>query len=214
MKIIPEDESETRALPLRLKTDGDLIYFVPCIGFDLDETSIGEWTKWDLLTTSEGTLIQILKLKDGLNITDPKYSTIIKSNFKNNQLPKMNSLPRQNGTLNQSYTNRGGRQNTNPRDGNGSFRGRRNNTPQEHNIPTYNQNIAPNNVPNPQTQYAPAYPQQNWQYTNVPQNAFQTIQPNYGQMQLQPMQMQPMQLQPMSLQHNPQPGTITPHTNI
>lgn len=90
-------------------------YYVPCHGFELNGT-LADWLSWDLITTADGQLAQILKVKEGTNISVPTLNTVINGPFKNIHLPRMNSLPRANGSTgnqsqNNGYGNRGGRTN-------------------------------------------------------------------------------------------------------
>jgi len=184
-------------------------YYVPCHGFDLTGP-LTEWLSWDLLTTADGQLAQILKVREGTNISDPTLKTMISCPFKNTHLPKMNSLPRANGSSsnqpsNNGYGNRGGRTN-NFRSGNS--RGRRNSYYDEpnHTPPP----ATPIQTP-PQIQYVqqPMYQQPSWGFNGQMQPPqfgnnfpYQQHSPAFNQMQPGPIQNQGMPQQNQSQPQN------------
>jgi len=206
--INPEDESDTKTLPIRLTSESEMDYYVPCHGFDLTGP-LADWLSWDLLTTADGQLAQILKVKEGTNISDPTLNTVISCPFKNSHLPKMNSLPRANGSSsnlpqNNGYGNRGGKSN-NFRERGG--RGRRNTYYEE-------QNPTPAPVTTiqapPQIQYVqqPMYQQPGWGFNGQMQPQqygnnfpFQQNTPAFNQMPQGQFQNQGM---PQQIQTQPQ----------
>jgi len=94
MKINPEDESNTRALSLRLTNDNDTFFYSPCMGFDLEKTPCTSWLSWHLLTTASGQVVQILKINPGTNLNDPKLDTSLVCPFRDFHVPRIDSLPR------------------------------------------------------------------------------------------------------------------------
>ena len=94
MKVKPEDESNTRALSLKLQTNLETAFYSPCPGFDITSSPCAEWLSWHLLTTASSQIVQILKIKAGTNLNDPKLPTSLDGPFKDNHIPRLDSLPR------------------------------------------------------------------------------------------------------------------------
>lgn len=94
MKINPEDDSNTRALSLKLSSDSETCYYSPCPGFDLEKTPCSSWLSWHLLTTASGQAVQILKILPGTNLNDPRLETLLTCPFRDSHVPRLDSLPR------------------------------------------------------------------------------------------------------------------------
>ena len=94
MKIEPVNQSKTRALGIKLMGDMETCYYTPCPGFDLDQTSCAEWLSWHLLTTNSSQLVQVLKVKSGINLNDPRLDRTIRGLFRNHHIPRIDSLVR------------------------------------------------------------------------------------------------------------------------
>lgn len=94
MKVQPEDESNTRALSLKLSSDSDTCFYSPCPGFNLERTPCCSWLSWHLLTTASGQVVQILKILPGTNLNDPRLETLLTCPFRDTHIPRLDSLPR------------------------------------------------------------------------------------------------------------------------
>lgn len=109
-RVSPENESQTRAIGIKLQSNSDTIYYAPCMGFDVEKTPCGEWLSWQLLTTCSTHAVQLLKVKSGTNLNDPKLVRVLSGPFRNAHLPRLDSLPRRdtwrnnNGYKGQKYS--------------------------------------------------------------------------------------------------------------
>jgi len=92
-RVSPENESQTRAIGLKLQSNSDTIFYAPCMGFDIEKTPCKDWVSWQLLTCSTQA-VQLLKVKQGTNLNDPKLIRILSCPFRNAHLPRLDSLPR------------------------------------------------------------------------------------------------------------------------